>query len=173
MKTTIGDLIDKLKNSPIDNFPSVLSNTELIPESFKEYESWSDECYTRNCILRTEKFELLLLCWEGKQVTPVHDHGGEQCWVYQLDGTIQEIRYSENDNGELIEEENMTLEQGNLSYMDDSMGFHALRNRSDNRALTLHIYAQPIDECAIFNEQQDSFETKEMEYDTTPNEAVY
>ena len=77
MITTVNELIDKLKQTKLENFPKLLSNLELDLESLEAFESWSTNSYTRNCLARCEEFELLLLCWEKGQSTPIHDHDGE------------------------------------------------------------------------------------------------
>ena len=47
----------------------------------------------------------------------------------------------------------------------DKMGFHSIQNDSENRAMTFHIYASPIDSCKIYNNETECFESKEMPYD--------
>ena len=41
---------------------------------------------------------------------------------------------------------------------------HSIENISTQRAMTLHIYASPIDECKVYNDEKDCFEMKEMSY---------
>lgn len=172
MINSLSDLIAKLKESEPESFPKIIKQINIDSSEFEEYKYWCDDSYTRNCIERTETFELMLLCWNNKQTTPIHDHGGEKCWVYQIKGAVDELRYKENKNGELEVVEKMTLKEGSLSYMDDSMGYHALENNNDERALTLHIYMKPIDECEVFNTKEECFEAKELVYDTHEGELI-
>jgi cysteine dioxygenase len=61
----------------------------------------------------------------------------------------------------------MELSPGRLTYMEDSMGYHTLKNHSDERAMTLHLYISPIDTCKVFNDTtEDSFKLKELKYDS-------
>ena len=46
------------------------------------------------------------------------------------------------------------------------LGYHTLENNSRSRAMTLHIYANPINQCNVYNEEKSEFEIKEMAYDT-------
>jgi len=59
-----------------------------------------------------------------------------------------------------------------LTYMRDEMGYHMIKNNSEARAMTLHIYALPIDECEVFDEKKETFIDKEMQYDTVTGEKI-
>lgn len=148
-----------------------MKRINIAPSELAAYATWSDDCYTRNCLARTEKYELILLCWEVGAQAPVHGHGGEECWVYQVKGSVEEIRFTQI--GETLKETNrMTLSPGKLTYMNDEMGYHSIGNVSEERALTLHIYALPIDSCKVYNTEDGCFEVKEMSYHTFRGEEV-
>lgn len=138
-----------------------------IPEfAFENYCSWSQECYTRNCIFENEKFELILLCWEKGQKTPIHDHGGEECWVKVINGTLKETLYKKDGSKNLTELNTSISEKGNISYMIDFMGYHRLENISGHRAISLHLYAKPIKNCNVFDPDKRKFLSKELSYNT-------
>lgn len=166
MITSLDDLINNLKKTNPKEYPKLIKQIDIPCSDFDKYVTWNKEAYTRNCIFRNENFELLLLCWGKNQTTPIHDHGGEQCWVYQIKGDIEEIRYDENNEGDLEATNKKTLTPGKITYMDDSLGFHALENNNDDKALTLHIYMNPIDECEVYDSVSESFESKELIYDS-------
>ena len=42
--------------------------------------------YTRNLISSTTYFDLILLCWNGGQCSPIHAHAGSNCWLSVLKG---------------------------------------------------------------------------------------
>ncbi|MGM0479218.1 MAG: cysteine dioxygenase [Bacteroidota bacterium] len=149
----------------------IVSRLDLSPEAFEAFATWSEEGYTRNCVARTDDYELLLLCWDQQAETPIHGHGGQDCWVYQIEGTVEEIRVKEDENDELQETHRMDLAPGKISYMNDDMGYHKIRNPFRQRAMTLHIYAKPIDACKVFDPENEAFEVKEMEYDTVADIA--
>lgn len=172
MINSLPELIEKLKQSDPSDFPKITKQINISASEFDDYVYWDKDSYTRNCIERTENFELMLLCWNSKQTTPIHDHGGEKCWVYQIKGSIDELRYDKNENDQLEVVNQMTLPPGKLTYMDDSMGYHALKNNKNERALTLHLYMKPIDECDVFNPKEECFEVKELVYDTHDGELI-
>ncbi len=164
--STIQHLTNALLAHPLEDFPGIIKNSNLSIHELKEASSWKSGEYTRNCLARNEKFELILLCWEPGSKTPLHDHGGEKCWVYQLDGLIEEVRYNQNGK-KLIESNRVTLKPGQLTFMNDQMGFHTIENNTAYRSMSLHIYACPIDACKVFNDENMNFELKELCYDNT------
>lgn len=164
--STIEQLIESFDHCDPSIRARVLKNIEIPVSEFAEFATWSEGDYTRNCIGRTDEFELILLCWDVDAKTPIHGHGGQDCWVYQVDGTVTEKRFTESINSGLTVTNEMQISAGNLTYMHDRMGYHSIENISSKRAMTLHVYANPIDRCRVYNENIQKFEVKELEYDT-------
>lgn len=165
--STIEGLIETLEESDPTEFPSILKNMEIPSSEFHPYASWKPEGYTRNCIVRSKNFELVLLCWNAGDETPIHSHDGQKCWVYQVESELVEERYQKGDDGEPELVYKQTLKPGNLTYMDDRMGYHVLANRTQERSSTLHLYMLPIDNCEYYCEDEGSFKEKELEYDNS------
>jgi cysteine dioxygenase len=165
MIKTIEDLIDTLETASSDRFAQIIQQISITEDSLKHFATWLDEGYTRNCLMRNDDYEIILLCWDKGAKTAIHGHGGENCWVYQVSGTVEEIRYT-NINDSINESERLALNPGRISFMHDRMGFHAIQNISNDKAMTLHIYASPIDRCMVYNDEKDCFEMKTMSYDT-------
>ncbi len=168
---TVDQLTEALGEIEPHEHAKVMKRIKIPAHELEPYATWSKESYTRNCLARTQEYELILLCWEIDAKAPIHGHGGEDCWVYQVQGTVEEIRY-EQDAEILIETNRMELTPGRLTYMNDRMGYHTIGNISNQRAMTLHIYASPIDTCKVYNDQKDCFEIKEMSYHTFKGEEV-
>ncbi len=169
---SLDQLIAELDKAEKQDVPNIIKRLRLKKDYFEEYASWCQDGYTRNCVHRTDGYELILLCWAKSCVTPIHDHGGQACWVYQIAGELTEKRFEKNAAGELIETNRMTLQPQDLTFMEDRMGYHQLCNESNTRGYTLHLYASPIDQCDVFNEDKNCFETKNMSYDMCPEELI-
>jgi len=90
--------------------------------------------------------------------------------VYQVSGEVTEERYQKDASGDLVLSNELHLEEGQVTYMDDALGYHVLKNDSDEYAMSLHLYVAPIDACKIFNEESEVFETKPLTYDTEVSE---
>mgnify|MGYP006268095179 CR=1 FL=1 len=163
---SLSDLLEILPRCSGTDFVKIADDMQIPAEELAEYAFWSDERYTRNCIDRRDHYELILLCWEEAQETPVHCHAGEECWVYTLQGNLKEERFDEGENGGLIHLQTEQMKAGELSYMNDNMGFHSLKKVGQGRAMTLHLYMNPIDRCRIYDQDKQCFEVKEMSYDS-------
>lgn len=163
---SLSELVQVLDEEERANYTTILKSMTLPIAEFKKYATWSETSYTRNCIVENENFELILICWEKDQVTAIHDHGGEECWVYFVEGNFREHIYTENDNGELSIVKTTNTKAGDISYMIDFMGFHNLENLSEKRSMSLHLYAKPIKSCNVYDSEKNKFVSKELFYDS-------
>ena len=160
------ELIAALCEEDPDSYGDIMHSLDIPMSEFQKHSTWSNDSYTRNCIFQNEKFELILLCWEEGQITPIHNHGGEECWVRIIQGEFKESIYKEGDEGALELIRVATAKRNDLTYMVDFMGTHSLANLSKKRSMSLHLYAKPIRECEIFDEESNKFVNKKMVYDT-------
>lgn len=156
---TLQQLLDILPTCSGDDYAQIATRLSIPIDDFLQYAEWSDDCYKRNCIVETEKYELLLLCWKKGQNTPIHDHGGEECWVYVVNGELQECLYKEGSAAKPeCTEQHLRLE-GSISYMEDSFGYHSLEPLTDT-VITLHLYMNPIASCMCFDQASEQFVEK-------------
>jgi cysteine dioxygenase len=164
---TIKDLITALSKADRTAYNHIMHSIKFSANDFEKFSSWSNDCYTRNCIVENQQFELILICWCQGHQTPIHDHGGEECWVKVIDGELKETIYKHNEATELIEVKSAIAKANDITYMKDFMGFHQLENVANKRSMTLHLYAKPIRECNMFDETSKRFVSKKLTYDTT------
>jgi cysteine dioxygenase len=163
---TLPELITILDEEERAKYTTILKEMTLPIAEFKKYATWSETCYTRNCIAENDDFELILICWEKGQATAIHDHGGEECWVYFVEGEFRENIYTEEKEGELNVVKTSIAKPGDVAYMIDFMGYHNLENQSNKRSMSLHLYAKPIKNCNVYDSKKNEFVRKEMSYDT-------
>lgn len=158
--TGINDILEQLKACQTEeDVQRLVPSLDMGIEDMAPYIFWREDTYARNCIFRNALCELILLCWEEGQATPVHNHGGQECWVKVLDGEVGEIRYRDEENIPVAFSEEI-LKAGHTCYMEDEMGYHKLYNHRKGRSMTLHLYARPIHSCSIYNEKSATFEQK-------------
>ena len=163
--TTVEQLIESFQDAEPYEQGLILNNVNIPTSEFRQFANWTDGCYTRNCLAKCDEFEFILLCWDGNCQTKIHDHAGQNCWVYQVDGELREVRFEgPEDKLEVYSDE--TLRKGEVSYMNDQMGYHRIENPNNTRAMTLHIYANPIEQCKVYNEDTSRFEITTMVYDS-------
>lgn len=115
--------------------------------------------YTRNLIFKNDLFELLAICWEMGQASPIHNHHGQNCWMTMPVGRlrVQNFRVVKQDDRighcELeptdIYEINKTLP----TRVDPAEPVHRVMNVPEfhQRAVSLHIYSKPFDRCLVYS----------------------
>lgn len=164
--TSLNRLIEVLKQSEAENYVAVAKNMNIPASDFEKYAHWKEDTYARNCIIKTPEFELILICWKKGDYTPIHGHNEQKCWVYLVDGEMTELRYKSDEQGNLTECNKLQMKAGNLSYMDDKMGFHLLKNSEEQKSMTLHLYMKPISNCLVFNDVNKCFEDRRFTFHT-------
>lgn len=163
--TSLEELLEVLPQCTGSDYVGLIKRIELEAKDFSSYQFWSPDHYTRNCIVKTESHELILLCWEEDQGTPIHCHAGEECWVYLLQGGMKEIRYEDQKGTNVPLPINETVvKERQFSYMSDEMGYHSLKNTHSGRSMSLHLYMNPIDTCQAYNEKTEEFDWKILSY---------
>lgn len=163
---SLDELVTALSEGERTTYDHIFRSTNLPSSIYQDYCSWSSKSYTRNCIIDCEKFELILLCWEPGQMTPIHDHGGEECWVKIIEGEFRETIYQKNDVEELTVVKSAVSKTDDITYMIDFMGFHSLENLSRQKSMSLHLYAKPIRSCNLFDADSGKFVNKDLVYST-------
>lgn len=149
----------ELKDEGIDSFKDIgriqqiMSNYVADSADFKQYMHFDDNKYTRNLVdAGNGKFNLLILCWNTKQQSPIHDHSNSHCIVKVLDGELTESLFDwpEGTGSVKLRSEN-THGANAVTYMHDKLGLHRMSNKSDvTRSVSLHLYSPPIACCQTF-----------------------
>ena len=119
-----------------------------------DWRTWAlfdPERYTRNLVHRCADYELLLLGWGEGQESPIHDHAGQQCWMAVLDGDVEEVHFRQGDEGEPLKRGAVRrFARGQVAYIEDEIALHLVRP-ARGRAVSLHLYSNPIDTCRIYD----------------------
>ncbi|MGV6828632.1 MAG: cysteine dioxygenase [Flavobacteriales bacterium] len=160
-------LIKELKSAKRNEYPEIVKRIKIPTEDFLKFATWDNKKYTRNCLFRNENFELLLLCWEPSQKTPIHNHNKQECWVYLVQGNMIEKRCVLNKNKQLEEDTQVEMNVEGSYYINDEIGFHSLQNNSEiKRSMSLHLYAKPIEKCLFYDEKEKCLKEIDLTYST-------
>jgi cysteine dioxygenase len=165
---SIADLVRELHKLPASAFSEIetvrrlLQEKPVAAESLAPYLTWDRQHYTRNLIDRTPLYELMTICWEIGQVSSVHNHRGQNCWMAVPIGRLQV------ENFHLVQEDvtagRCQLEPKNIVEMniaepcavDPSDPVHRVFNPREfnERAVSLHVYSRPFDTCVVYSPEQ-------------------
>ncbi|MGB6801767.1 MAG: cysteine dioxygenase family protein, partial [Candidatus Sulfotelmatobacter sp.] len=83
----IQDFVTRLRKFPEATFDETeqlrkfLQDNPLNPDSLAPYLTWDRQHYTRNLIDKNPLYELIAVCWEIGQISSVHNHRDQNCWM--------------------------------------------------------------------------------------------
>jgi len=135
--------------------PRALAEYARAHEDWTRFLRFDPALYTRNLVARNEQFEMLVLCWSAGQESPIHDHSGQHCFMAVLQGRIEEQQYAmpaEPGGGPLEPSARRVFERGEVAYIHDRIALHRVRPFGAEPAVSLHLYARPLDVCQVFDE---------------------
>jgi len=171
MKTVkIENLIEDLRRMPeedftCDNVYRFLAENPVDVDSISPFFFWSKNFYTRNLIFKDERFELMAVCWEKGQVSRIHNHAGQKCWMSVPIGKLhgQNFRAAELDETKgfcrLEETDKFDLSDCLAAKVELEEPIHQILNlpEFDQRAVSLHIYSKPFESCLSYCRETDTF----------------
>lgn len=178
MKTVpITTLLDGLREIPVANFGvgtvcDFLRANPVSVDSLRPYLFFRQSCYTRNLIFKNELFEIMTLCWEAGQATPIHDHAEQNCWMAMPTGKLRVVNYqiAEHDAAKnkcrVAPTEQFDLAENCAAEVDPAEPIHQILNAPEfaARAVSLHIYSRPFERCQIYSTALNEIRTRELCY---------
>lgn len=138
----------------IEQLEQLVSQLDLNDILLRQHIAFSDQRYARKLLCRTSRFDMLVLCWHPGQFTTIHDHAGAinvtRVRSGILTARIFEVSEEKSPNEKRVrlksEEE---LERGKLAVVDRNQ-IHQLANTSDEKLVTLHVYAPPLKNINVY-----------------------
>lgn len=155
-----------------NNVYRFLAENPVDTDSISRYFNWSDKFYTRNLIFKNERFEMMAICWNKGQVSKIHNHANQMCWMTVPVGTLrgQNFRAVEIDEArsfcKLEETDQFNLSDCLTAKVELEEPIHQILNlpEFDERAVSLHIYSKPFDKCLAYCKESDTFKEIQMFY---------
>ncbi len=153
--------------------------------TLEPYLYFSQEHYTRNLIHRTPLFELIAICWESGQKSPIHNHRDQRCWMAVAFGKVMvhNFKLVRKDPAtgfcELESSTQFLIEPESPQEVDPEEPIHQVLNLPSfaSRAVTLHVYSRPFDTCEVYDlkarRYQDVPLTNTSEYGVLKSETIF
>ena len=155
-----GEVYEYLKSHPVE------------PDSLKPFLFFSQATYTRNLIFKNDLFELLALCWERGQVSRIHNHRDQQCWMTVPLGRlqVQDFRVLDRDperkTCRLEPSKSYPITPACPAEVDVNEPVHQVQNLAEfgGRAVSLHVYSKPFDSCEVYFPEKGSYSDVPLYY---------
>jgi len=151
-----------------------LRDTPLNPDSLAPYLTWDRQHYTRNLIDKTPLYELIAICWEVGQISSVHNHKDQNCWMAVPIGRLLvenfHVIHQNLAAGKSTIKATETIEM-NISHpcaVDPLEPVHRVLNPREfnQRAVSVHVYSRPFDTCVVYSPEQGTCGEIELHYTT-------
>ena len=158
----------------IDAIRNFLAETPVDPESLSRYLTWDRQHYTRNLIDKTPLYELLAICWEIGQVSSVHNHRDQNCWMAVPVGRlrVENFHLKQQDlaagSCQLTPADTIEMNLSHPCAVDPREPVHRVLNPREfnERAVSLHVYSRPFDTCIVYSPEQGTCGEIQLHYQT-------
>lgn len=178
MKTVkIQNLVEGLCEIPgsefhCDSVYQFLAQNPVDVDTINKYIHWSEKFYTRNLIYKDARFELMAICWERGQVSKIHNHSDQMCWMTVPIGKLrgQNFRAVEIDEAKgfckLEETDTFSLSDCLAAKVELEEPIHQILNLPEfnERAVSLHIYSKPFNKCLCYCRETNKISEVSLNY---------
>jgi cysteine dioxygenase len=174
---TIDDWAKQLAAIPKQDFtiPRVLKFTEdnaIRPETLEPYLFYAKSHYTRNLIYKCELFEVLAICWDVGQVSRIHNHRDQNCWMATPIGRlrVQNFRVENRDAAhgacKLVPTDAYDMDATHPAVVSPDEPVHQVLNLPEfgQRATSIHIYSYPYESCEVYSIERGAYADVPLHY---------
>jgi cysteine dioxygenase len=157
-----------------------LAATPVVPDTLQPYLTWNSQHYTRNLIDKTPLYELLAICWDIGQVSSVHNHRDQNCWMTAPIGRLlvenYRVLFEDVEGGKCKLETADTVEMNpsDPCAVDPKQPVHRVCNprHFNQRAVSLHVYSRPFDTCVVYSPEIGTCGEIKLRFNTRYGQAV-
>jgi cysteine dioxygenase len=160
---TIDQFVKELSAIPRRDFtiPRVLEFAQqnpVKPDTLGPYLFYARSHYTRNLIYKCDLFEVMAICWEVGQVSRIHNHRGQNCWMTAPIGRlrVQNFKVTDRDREhgrcKLAPTDFYEMDSRHPGVVRPEEPVHQVQNLAEfgGRATSLHIYSYPYSSCEVY-----------------------
>ena len=183
---TIESFVRELRKFPESAFDGIEQVREFLkempvePASLTPYLTWDRQHYTRNLIDKTPLYELMAICWEIGQISSVHNHRDQNCWMAVPSGRLLvenfHVVHQDIAGGtcRITSTETLEMNPGQPCAVDPQEPVHRVINPREfnQRAVSLHVYSRPFDTCVVYSAEQGTCGEIALHYTTEYGKAV-
>jgi len=174
----VDDFVARLRQLPDSSFDHTAPILRFLQENpvdsatLARYLFWDAQHYTRNLIDRTPLYELIAICWDIGQISSIHNHRDQNCWMAVPIGRlmVQNYRVLEQDlkkgTCRLERSDEVEMNREHACAVDPVAPVHRVYNPREfrERAVSLHVYSRPFDSCDVYSEEQGTCGTIGLSY---------
>ncbi|MFZ3217958.1 MAG: cysteine dioxygenase family protein [Candidatus Acidiferrales bacterium] len=174
---SLDEWVKQLSAIPEKQFtiPRVLEFTQrkaIQPETLAPYIFYANSHYTRNLIYKCKLFEILAICWNVGQLSRVHNHRDQNCWMVTPIGRlrVQNFRVEDRDAARgrchLVPSDSYIMDAAHPAVVRPEEPVHQVQNLPEFAApaTSVHIYSYPYDSCEVYSVDKGAYADVPLHY---------
>lgn len=119
------------------DFTRILTRIKLASTFVDRFKKRNSQSYV---LVDNNELKVSLILWKPGKISSIHGHPKGGCLFKVLHGSLIETRYSTDAIPQV--QSIAKLDQNDLGYIDDGLGFHAVGNPFEEMAISIHAYAK-------------------------------
>lgn len=130
----------------------ILERLVISAAEIQRYSLFSDKRYARNLVHKTNRFEIMVMCWHAGQRSSIHDHAGSLGGLKILQGELTESLFEKAPNGMIKSLSSVDYESGE-NRVEDTALIHQISNlqAENGKAISVHIYVPPLVRMNVYS----------------------
>jgi cysteine dioxygenase len=121
----------------------LLKAIDFSTEELSRYTQFSDQHYQRIRLYDSNLIEAVLSCWKPFQDGDIHNFRDSVTWFKVLRGKVSLENF--NLSVDALEPSYTTsYEAGQMGFLNDELGFHRFRSKSEKEAIIIHLYSEKL-----------------------------
>jgi len=174
---TINDWVKQLCDIPEKEFtiPRILEFTQrngVRAETLTPYLFYAQSHYTRNLIYKCDLFEVMAICWDVGQVSRIHNHRDQNCWMVTPIGRlrVQNFRVEDRDSAhgtcKLVPTDMYDMDAAHPAVVQPEEPVHQVLNLPEfgAQATSIHIYSYPYTTCEVYQKDRGTYSDVPLHY---------
>lgn len=130
----------------------ILQRLVVSSEEIKTHALFSERRYARNLVHKTDRFEIMIMCWNSGQRSSIHDHAGSLGGLKILNGELTESLFVKAPNGMIKSLSSVDYSVADIRVEETSL-IHQISNlQGENRqSISVHIYVPPLVRMNVYS----------------------
>jgi cysteine dioxygenase len=151
----LNDLVKILQDDPsvsAARMQLILERLVIPAAEIQSHTRFSDLRYARNLVHKTDRFEIMVMCWHPGQRSAIHDHAGSLGGLKILHGALTESLFEKAPNGMIKSLSSSDYSAGEARVEETSL-IHQISNlqAANSQAISIHIYAPPLVRMNVYS----------------------
>jgi cysteine dioxygenase len=173
----IQDWVHRLAEIPPKQFAlarvtEYLQGHPIKPETLQPYLFYAKSHYTRNLIFKCDLFEVIAICWEVGQVSRIHNHRDQNCWMAVPIGRlrVQNFRVENRDGARkrcrIVPTDSFDMDPAHPGTVEPEEPVHQVLNLAEfgGRATSIHVYSRPYSNCEVYSLEKGEYADVPLHY---------